>query len=711
MPDLPLNDVACGQLLSESVTLLKGVGPRMTDKLLRLGIVSLQDLLFHLPSRYQNRTQLFPIGALRPGQEALIEGEVINSAIAMGRRSSLACELRDQSGIVTIRFFHFNAAQKKQLTPGTRVRCFGELRYGAKGFEIYHPQYQILTTEKPIELEKRLTPIYPSTEGISQSYWRKIIDQVLETITDNCLQDCIPFTLIPPDLLNAEPSLSLLDTLRYLHHPPANAPLQQLVAGDHPFQRRLAFEELVTYHLGLLYLRLAFRQQNAARMPQKTKALNAFISTLGFNLTDAQDRVRQEISHDLSKPHPMLRLVQGDVGSGKTVIAALAALQTIQAGFQVTVMAPTEILAEQHLQAFKNWFDPLTIQTQLLTGRSKGKQRRQILDKLQCGDTQLIIGTHALFQSEIEYQRLGLVIIDEQHRFGVHQRLALREKGCQQTVQQKTAPHQLIMTATPIPRTLAMSAYADLDLSIIDELPPGRTPVNTVLIDEARRAQVIDRVKNACLEGRQAYWVCTLIEESEVLQCQAAQATAEMLQKELTELSVALIHGRLKTEEKANIMTAFHQGKVDLLVATTVIEVGVNVTNASLMIIENPERLGLAQLHQLRGRIGRGAAASHCVLLYASTISANGKERLRVMRETSDGFVIAEKDMQLRGPGEVLGTHQTGLLQFRIADLQRDVDLISAAKSTANKLLAQYPHFCENLLDRWRRRADYFANG
>jgi ATP-dependent DNA helicase RecG len=502
---------------------------------------------------------------------------------------------------------------------------------------------------------------------------------------------------LPQELLSKMQLTELGAAVRFLHRPPPDADQDLLLAGKHPAQKRLAFEELLAHQLGLRKLRSQLRKTKAPLLQGSGQLVQALLQQLPFQLTSAQQRVTQEISNDINQPHPMMRLIQGDVGSGKTVVAALAALQAVEAGYQVAIMAPTELLAEQHLLNLQAWLQPMRIEVAWLTSRHKGKPRQEILSSLADGKAQVIVGTHALFQDDVSYQRLGLVIIDEQHRFGVHQRMALRDKGAGGQL----VPHQLIMTATPIPRTLAMTAYADLDLSIIDELPPGRKPVTTVVLPNSRRSEVVQRVESACQEGRQAYWVCTLIEESEALQCQAAEDSAAELEQALPELRVGLVHGRLKAADKESIMAKFKQGKLDLLVATTVIEVGVDVPNASLMVIENPERLGLAQLHQLRGRIGRGSAESHCVLMYHSPISENARERLAIMRETNDGFVIAQKDLELRGPGEVLGTRQTGEMQFRIADVMRDQPLLPQVQQAAELILQNYPESVEPLMQRW----------
>ncbi len=674
------------------MTVLKGVGPKLAAKLDKLGLHTVQDVLFHLPARYLDRTRVTPLAALQPNTSAVIEGEIRACDIVYARRRSLVCRLQDGTGTVTLRFFHFSAAQKDKLLVGTRLRCFGEARRGASGLEFYHPEYEVLDGDTPRPLEARLTPVYPATEGLTQPRMRALATQAI-----GCL-DQHPLTELLPESLRRElHQVSLVEALRYLHAPPSDARVEQLLAGEHPYQRRLAFEELLAHHLSLLLLR---RQTQAERAPQlrpDPDVMRRFLQGLPFTPTGAQERVSAEIAADLTQSTPMLRLLQGDVGSGKTLVAALAALTAVTSGFQVAIMAPTEILAEQHRHNFGAWLEPLGIQLGWLTGRLSAGRRRQELEQLASGAAQVAVGTHALFQEDVIFARLGLIIIDEQHRFGVHQRLSLRQKGAHDGLR----PHQLIMTATPIPRTLAMSAYADLDSSVIDELPPGRTPVTTVVISQQRRDQVVARVREACAQGRQAYWVCTLIEESETLAAQAAEVTAESLRETLGGLKVGLVHGRLKGKEKEATMKAFKDGAIDLLVATTVIEVGVDVPNASLMIIENPERLGLAQLHQLRGRVGRGAAASHCVLLYGSPLSRHGRERLRIMREHSDGFVIAEEDLRLRGPGEVLGTRQTGDLQFKIADVVRDSDLLPQVQHGAQRLLREHPELCQNIIHRW----------
>ncbi len=686
---------------SPAVTALKGVGAALALKLQRLGIISIQDLLFHLPTRYQDRTRIIPIGTLRPGDECVIQGTVVASDIQMGRRRSLLCRIQDGSaGTLTLRFFHFSAAQKNTLAVGSEVRCFGEVRPGPGGLEMVHPEYRASNAQGLTPVEESLTPIYPMTEGLQQSRVRTLVQQALTWLETGSVSE-----LLPESVRRQWRLPELKASLIYLHAPPVDANQHLLLQGLHPAQRRLAFEELLAHHLTLLQLRHKVQENGAPLLPPRHQLTAEFLTQLPFRLTTAQQRVGEEVSADLTKRLPMLRLVQGDVGSGKTVVAALAALQTVENGYQAAVMAPTEILAEQHFINFSQWMEPLGIKVAWLAGKVKGKQRVAQLAAIADGSAQIVIGTHALFQEEVRFYNLGLAVIDEQHRFGVHQRLSLREKGRDG----RRSPHQLIMTATPIPRTLTMSAYADLDCSVIDELPPGRTPVNTVVIEDSRRDQVIERVRVACAEGRQAYWVCTLIEESEALQCQAAEVAEVTLKELLPELRIGLVHGRMKAQEKTEIMRLFKAAELDLLVATTVIEVGVDVPNASVMIIENPERLGLSQLHQLRGRVGRGSVESYCVLMYHAPLSKQGRERLAVMRETTDGFRIAEKDLELRGPGEILGTRQTGMMQFRIADLQRDADLLDRVRQAANQLSNQ-PEIMQAVTRRWLGHHDEYGH-
>jgi len=684
---------------SYPVTRLKGVGPKAAERLQKLGIHSAQDILFHLPIRYQDRTSVIAIGSVRPGMQVVVEGEVDHSEIRFGRRRSLLVHISDGTGSLILRFFHFSAAQKNNLAKGKQIRCFGEIRRGQNRYEMIHPEYQ-LDIERDEELhEDSLTPIYPTTEGMHQLTWRSLTGQCLQLLEQEKLglQE-----LLPQDIV-AEYS-TLARALTVLHRPPTDIDFALLSEGKHRAQQRLAVEELIAHQVSLRQMRYQHRQHDAPVLKSDHKLESAFLKQLPFELTGAQQRTVQAVSKDLLNDHPMMRLVQGDVGSGKTVVAALASLQAISAGYQVAMMAPTELLSEQHRNNFQVWFESLGIAVAWLTGKLKGKPRRQQLERIAADQVHMIVGTHALFQEEVVYARLGLVIIDEQHRFGVHQRLALKEKG------DALVPHQLVMTATPIPRTLAMTAFADLDVSVIDELPPGRTPVKTVLISDERREEVMQRVQQACKSGRQAYWVCTLIEESESLQCQAAEDTANLLAEQLSELRIGLVHGRLSSVDKERVMQHFKAGELDLLVATTVIEVGVDVPNASLMIIENPERLGLSQLHQLRGRVGRGRVESHCLLMYHAPLSQNGQQRLAVMRKTTDGFVIAQKDLELRGPGEVLGTRQTGEMQLKIADLMRDQPLLPRAQQVAEVLISEYPQHTDLLVKRWLGNKTQYAD-
>ena len=699
----PTQSRASASLANTPLTVLKGVGPQLAGKFEKLGIYSLQDLLFHLPFRYEDRTHVTPIGAASPYQFVVIEAKVLSSQINFGRRRSLICRISDGSGIVSLRFYHFSAAQKNVLSNGAQIRCFGELRAGSSGLEIYHPEYSLIGQANKT-LPQTLTPVYPTTEGISQLRIRSVAAQLIDKTLGQNAASLALSDYFPEQLYQKYRLMDLLQALRIVHVPPKTESQSQLSEGRHPGIQRLAFEELVAHSLSFLEIRRKIQSVPSPKLKGKLKLQKSFLDHLEFELTDAQKRVWKEISSDLKKDLPMLRMVQGDVGSGKTVVATLAALQTIGNGFQTALMAPTEILAEQHLETLSQWLTPLNLNVACLTGKTKAKMRRTILEQLANGEIDLLIGAHALFQDQVQFKDLALMIIDEQHRFGVEQRLALKQKG----LTEQRQCHQLVMTATPIPRTLAMSAYGDLDNSIIDQLPPGRTPVKTVVLANHRRNEIIERVRHACQQKKQAYWVCTLIEESEALQCQAAEDTFEQLKIALPELNLALIHGRLKATEKSQIMSDFKSGDVDLLIATTVIEVGVNVPNASLMIIENPERLGLSQLHQLRGRVGRGATESFCVLLYHSPISKIAKQRLGIMRETTDGFRIAEEDLQIRGPGELLGTRQTGELQFVIADLLRDKELVAPARDAAEMLFGQYPERVTPLIERWLKQGEQY---
>jgi ATP-dependent DNA helicase RecG len=682
------------------VTTLRGVGDALALRLRALGVETTQDLLFLLPSRYEDRTRVVPLGELVPGQRAAVEGEVMLTEVAFRGRRQMLCRIADGSGFLTLRFFYFTAQQQNGLSRGVRIRCFGEARRGPQGLEIVHPEYRRVDSAAAKAAEDHLTPIYPATEGVTQGRIRQLVGLALDQTTAHDLEDWLPAAVLEGSRLP-----SLRDALLYVHRPPADAPVEQLLEWRHPAQRRLAFEELLAHQLSLKLLRQRIQSDPGWPLICDGALKAGLLSALPFQLTAAQTRVLGEIETDLGHPKPMLRLIQGDVGCGKTLVAALAATRAVQVRRQVALMAPTELLADQHALNFKRWFEPLGVPIALLTGRQTGRARTAALAGIREGHAPIVIGTHALFQESVEFASLALVIVDEQHRFGVHQRLRLREKGGRDGHQ----PHQLIMTATPIPRTLAMTAYADLDVSIIDELPPGRTPVKTVVLAGTRRDEVVLRIRTACLEGRQAYWVCPLIDESDEMPYQAAEETATALAAALPELAVGLVHGRMPPAAKETTMRRFKDGEIQLLVATTVIEVGVDVPNATLMVIENAERLGLAQLHQLRGRVGRGRHASSCLLLYRPPLSSLARERLAVMRDTNDGFVVARRDLELRGPGELLGTRQTGLAQMRVADLLRDADLLPRVQIAAQMLLTEWPLHVAPLIRRWVGHAEQYG--
>jgi ATP-dependent DNA helicase RecG len=680
-----------GHAEQRPITALRGVGSALAEKLLRLGVTQVQDLLFVLPLRYEDRTQVCQIGSLLPGMRSVVEGEIQLTEVTYRRRRQLLCRISDGSGFLTLRFFYFSAAQQNGLARGMRIRCFGEIRRGPLGLEIVHPEYRrVLEEQAP--LEATLTPIYPLTEGVPQGRLRALIAEALRELDTSAVRDWIPSHMIEP--LGLPP---LKDALSYMHRPPREAEVAELAAGRHPAQRRLAFEELLAYHLTLTLQKRMAKTDPAAALEDSAGLEAKFIAGLPFSLTNAQARTLKDVDTDLRQSLPMVRLLQGDVGCGKTVVAAAAAARAAGSGRQAALMAPTELLAEQHWRNFRDWFQPLGLPVALLSGSQPARTRRSAFEAIASGEIRIVVGTHALFQEGVDFKHLALVIVDEQHRFGVQQRLRLQEKG------QKDGlfPHQLIMTATPIPRTLAMTAHADLDISVIDELPPGRTPVKTVVVPEQRRDEVVMRIVEACRAGRQAYWVCPLIEESEELRSQAAEETAAVLAEALPEVRVGLVHGRMPSAKKDEAMLAFKACKIQLLVATTVIEVGVDVPNATLMVIENAERMGLAQLHQLRGRVGRGTEASSCLLLYRGPLSQLARERLKVIRETNDGFEIARRDLELRGPGELLGTLQTGLAQLRVADLMRDADLLPCVQKTAELLLASYADNIAALTARW----------
>ncbi|KAB8313951.1 ATP-dependent DNA helicase RecG [Tolypothrix campylonemoides VB511288] len=681
------------------LTALPGCGPKVAEKLAARGLATLQDLWLLLPRQYEDRTALTPIRTLVPGAVAQVEGRVEAVERGFRYRPLLRVAIGDESrGTLVLRFFHFRAAQVNQFQVGKRVRCYGTVRPGQHGLEIVHPSYRVLDDDDAGALDEALDPVYPAIEGVGPATLRRLILAALERLPDDASLELLPDALRAP--LDLPP---LRDALLTVHRPPRDADVGALLAGTHPAQQRLAFEELLAHHLSLRRQRLAQQAHAAPALLDPTLA-DALRARLPFALTGAQARVFAQIRDDLAQPRPMLRLVQGDVGSGKTVVAALAAMLAVASGRQAALMAPTELLAEQHLANLRAWLEPLGVRVAWLAGKVTGRARRDALAQVADGTSQVVVGTHALMQEGVAFHDLALAIVDEQHRFGVHQRLALRDKGVlreAQDARSPVVPHQLVMTATPIPRTLAMAAYADLDVSAIDELPPGRTPVQTVALSAERRPELVERIRAACAEGRQAYWVCTVIDDSDEIVAQSAQATFEELSRALPGVRVALVHGRMKAAEKQATMRAFKDGDVDLLVATTVIEVGVDVPNASLMIIENAERLGLAQLHQLRGRVGRGSAASSCVLLYQPPLSLAAKQRLETMRATHDGFVIAEKDLELRGPGELLGTRQTGLAAFRVADLARDAGLLPAVQRIGERLMDDAPAIAERIVERW----------
>ena len=685
---------ADSEVLTHSVAALTGIGGQTAKRLEKIGITRIQDLLFHLPSRYEDRTKIYPLGALISGMSVLVCGRIEFTDVLMQGRGSLICKISDGTGFITLRFFHFSARQRMNLDVGVLISCFAEVRQGYAGLEMIHPEYKILSSTDACATEPCLTPVYPLTEGLRQATLRKAIKQALEICAKN--RNALPDWL-PDSELQSLQYPKLFDAIQTLHAPGETISAEDLKNGNLPALKRLAFEEFLAHHLSLLQARNQGRAFQAPLLKIDQNAIDSFVDALPFSLTGAQKRVIKEIEQDCTQDTPMMRLIQGDVGSGKTVVSAYAALLALSAGYQVAIMAPTELLAEQHYKNFKAWFDPLHIQSVYLSSQQKGKQRQEILQGIADGSAGVVVGTHALFQNAVSFFRMGLIIIDEQHRFGVHQRLALREKGERDGLR----PHQLVMTATPIPRTLAMLRYSDLDISIIDELPPGRKPVVTSVIPATRREDVIARISSWIKLGQQAYWVCTLIEDSEALQCEAAENTLEKLSQALPDIRIALVHGRMKSAEKEQTMLAFKAHQIDLLVATTVIEVGVDVANAGLMIIENPERLGLSQLHQLRGRVGRGPGDSYCLLMYQPPLSETARQRLGILRETSDGFVIAEKDLQLRGPGEVMGTRQTGQIQFRIADLARDVELLPKVQQTAEFIQTNTPEAIQPLINRW----------
>ena len=673
---------------------LQGVGSASAALLEKLNIFTTDDLLFHLPRDYEDRSTIIPMNQLIVGRSYLLEGIVKGVDFPPGKRKSMAVLLQDDFAKVTLRFYHIYKALTDRAKIDQRLRIFGEVRVGARGLEVYHPEIQMITEHTPLP-KTELTAIYPATDGLTQPKLRQYVKQALIQHSDDLPE------LLPPQFTNG---YVLKQALEYIHQPPVNANMLQLAQGSHPAQQRLIFEELVAHQISLLSRRAYIQQIAAPAFSPSKNFAKQLLATLPFRMTSAQSRVCKEIVADLKQNKPMLRLIQGDVGAGKTLVAGVTACHALEEGWQVALMAPTEILAEQHYLNFKKWFEPLGLNVSWLSGKQKGKARASAEYLIKQGSANLVVGTHALFQENIEFAKLGLVIIDEQHRFGVDQRLALRNKGTH-----NTTPHQLVMTATPIPRTLAMSAYGDLDTSVIDELPPGRTPIQTVTIPLERREEVLHRIASNCGEGKQAYWVCTLVEQSETLDAQAAEATYQEMTERFPHLNIGLVHGKMKAQDKQAVMQQFKENQLQLLIATTVIEVGVDVPNASIMVIENAERLGLSQLHQLRGRVGRGATASFCALLYKSPLSQNGQERLRILRESNDGFVIAEKDLEIRGPGELLGTKQTGDMGFRVAKLERDDHLLNQAHHVAQQILKDYPENATALLKRWLPEAPRYA--
>lgn len=690
-------------VLSHSCDSLIGVGPTLAAKLAKCGIHTVQDLLFHLPYRYQDRTRVTPIQDLRPNDWSVIAGRVCKTEVKPGKRAMLHCYVEDKTGIVKLQFFHFNKQQINSLNNCAMIHVFGEVREFNNLLTMTHPEYQLLEEHEECKVNETLTPIYPTTQGLTQTRLRQIVRVALEYAK----AELQTLEWMSDALIQTHNFYPLAEAIILLHNPPPDSSVQALEEGKHPALKRLVFDELLAQRLSMQFARESRRSLHSPPLNTAKSLRQQFLDSLPFPLTGAQQRVSEEINQDLRQNKPMLRLVQGDVGAGKTVIAALAALQAIASGQQVAFMAPTDLLSEQHAINLTRWFAPLGINSLRLSGKMKLSERRTAFAALADGSCQLIIGTHALFQDNVIFARLGLVIIDEQHRFGVEQRLLLQQKG----QQDQLIPHQLLMTATPIPRTLSMTQFAHLDISIIDELPPGRIPITTAVLSQSKRDIVIERLQVAIADGRQIYWVCTLIEESEKLQCMAATETAQALQTQLPNAAVGLIHGRMKSVEKEATMAAFKSGEINILVATTVIEVGVDVPNASLMIIENAERLGLSQLHQLRGRVGRGSAQSHCILLYQSPLSQQGAERLKIMRATNDGFIIAEKDMELRGSGEILGTRQTGYRQFKIADLNRDRALLEYLPAVAQDLVQDAPQTARQITQRWLGNFEQFLQG
>ena len=683
------------------VTVLPRVSDKLASSLERIGIIQIKDLLLHLPFRYQDRTKSTPLGQISIGRSVMVTGRIIDVRINLGRRRSLIVRIDDETGSMSMRLFHFNQGQRQRLENGTWLRCFGEVRLIRNSYEMIHPEYSVYDYPPPEVQADTYTPIYRLTEGVGQTMMRNLVKAAMDLFLKREMIDPLPDQILVTNEL-----IGLSEALQTIHAPPVGEFELQAEEHHQPAIRRLIFEEMVSFQIARRTHK-QLRQSVGAPSLRPTGTLSRRLrESLTFEPTNSQRSVIYEILDDLKKPTPMLRLVQGDVGCGKTLVAAAAAAWAVDSGYQIAIMAPTELLAEQHLKSFSNWFGPLGIEVRLLTGRLPAKERKSVEHALRYGQANIVIGTHALFQEKVEFRNLGMVIIDEQHRFGVGQRYAFRQKG----VSDELVPHQLVMTATPIPRTLAMTFYADLDVSSITEMPPGRLPVETRIMPSSNRRHAIDLIKQLCAAGQQVYWVCPIIEKSDVLDVESAVEAEKYVKKALPDYHVGLVHGRLKSDRRDRIMKSFRDGDINVLVATTVIEVGVDVPNASLMVIESADRLGLSQLHQLRGRVGRGASQAQCLLLFKSPLSQTAKKRLNVMRDTNDGFKIAETDLDLRGAGELLGTRQTGSQLFRIAELPRDMDMINEVNQAAQQIMKQHPENARELIRRWTpREGEYSA--